>query len=174
MKKNFIDLVTAGSAIKQLVSNVEGTDYDFSFIPVDVKLSNRMEHFQMFVIYKKGNYDEVVNEINKKVSIDIIDSFLKPSENYVQIAFYESDDTPNYKRSITFCDSDEKLQKYEMQSCIVDENYQYINNVMNRWFAFDEKLEVHKSDDIYQFIDCVSKKQVKKEKGFGKKLFKKK
>ena len=67
MKKNFIDLVTAGSAIKQLVSNVEGTDYDFSFIPVDVKLSHRMEHFQMFVIYKKDDYDKVVNEINEKM-----------------------------------------------------------------------------------------------------------
>ena len=150
MKKNFINLVTAGSAIKQLVSNVEGTDYDFSFIPVDVKLSNRMEHFQMFVIYKKDDYDKVVNEINEKMAIDVVDSFLKPSENYVQIAFYESDDTPNYKRSITFGDNDEKLQKYEVKSCIVDENYQYINTVMNS--LGEDSFDDNNSKSLVQII----------------------
>ena len=61
--------------------------------------------------------------------------------------------------------------KGKIVSFIVDPKYKYIDDVMNRWFIFEEKLEVKKDDDIYQFIDVISKKRNKKE-SFVKKLFK--
>ena len=173
MKRKFLDCVTAGCAIKQLVSNVEGKEYEFTHVPVDIKTSNKLEKYDVFLIYQKDKYDEMVQEVEDKFREQDVLGFLSPSENYVQLAFFPEENMQFYNHSITFSKEGDPVEKGQMISCIVDSDYEYINDVMNRWFKFDESLEVHKRDDIYQYIDCISKKRVKKE-SFVKKLFKNK
>ena len=172
MKKNFLEITKASSAITQLVSNVEGVEYKTDYIPVDIKVSGGLETYIVFLIYKDNNKETMLEEISDKFKDHDVRGFLDPSENYVQIAFFPEDHSPRYKRSITFSTNHEIKDRADMVSCIVDPKYTYIDEVMNRWFDFDEKLEVHKDDDIYQYIDSISKKYEKKS--FVKKLFKNK
>ena len=173
MKKDFLDVVKAGTAIKQLVSNVEKEEYDFGFFPVEMKLHSDSETYDIFALYKKGEKEKAAEEINEKFDEKNTSAFLTPSENYIQIAFFEEDELPLYKRSITFKNNGNKLQKGEIVSIIVDPKYEYIDEVMNRYLEFEDKLEVKKDDDIYQYIDCISKERTKKN-SFVKKLFKNK
>ena len=171
MERKFMNVVKAGSAIKQLVSNVEGKEYGFTHVPVNIKTSLGLDDYAIFLIYPKDKEEEMLAEVNEKFKNHDVGGLLEPSENYVQLAFFELDDTPFYSRKITFSSDGERLTKGEMASCIVDPKYNYISDVMNRWIQFDKTLEVHKDDDIYQYIDCISQKRVKKE-GFVKRLFK--
>ncbi|MBQ6538921.1 MAG: hypothetical protein IJL76_01435 [Bacilli bacterium] len=173
MARKFMDITKAGCAIKILVSNIEGKEYAFTHVPVNIKTSSGLDSYEILLLYPKDKEEEMLAEVNKKFEKHDVGGLLEPSENYVQLAFFEADELPFYKRKITFSTEFEPIKKGEMVSCIVDSKFNYIDEVMNRWFAFDEKLEVHKDDDIYQYIDCISKKREKKEK-FVKRLFKSK
>lgn len=171
MKKGFLDITTARTAIRDLVSNIEGIEYDTTYIPVTLKVAGGFQNYNVLVLYKKGNYEEMLEEINNKFKNENVDALLKPSENYIQLAFFEQDDNiPNYKRVMCFKQNNDRFEKNEMLSFIVDPKYAYIDDVMNKWFEFEEELDIKKSDDIYQFIDVISKKKMKKDK-FVKKLF---
>ena len=173
MSRKFIEVTKAGCAIKMLVSNVERKEYDFTHVPIDIKTSAGIESYEIFLLYPHGKEEDMLNEVNEKFKDHDVGALLEPSENFVQLAFFEADDVPFYSRRITFTAEIDPLKRGEMVSCIIDPKFKYINEAMNRWFAFDEKLEVHKDDDIYQYIDCISKKREKKDK-FVKRLFKSK
>lgn len=172
MNKNYLDVITAGSAIKDLVSNVEEKEYVFTHVPVDINVSNRLDTYNIILLYEKDRYENMKQEIEERFATHDFDSFLEPSNNYIQLGIYRDTGKDFYKYKISFDQTIDPVEDTEMVSCIVDPKYIYINDVMNRWFEFDKKLEVHKSDDIYQFIDCISKKRDKKGK-VVKKLLKK-
>ncbi len=171
MRKGFLDITTARAAIKDLVTNIEGVEYDTTYIPVDMKVSRRLVPYNILVLYKRGKYEEMLEEVEKNFEGGKVDALLKPSENYVQLAFFEVDENiPNYERSIGFTRTKERLNKNEMISFIVDPKYAYIDNVMNKWFDFEEKIDIKRDDDIFQYINVASKKESRRN-GFVKKLF---
>lgn len=170
MKNNYINVITAGNAIRDLVSNVENKDYTFTHVPVDIEVGSKLDTYNIFLLYEKDKYNEMIQEVKEKFTTHDFDSFLEPSNNYVQLGIYKDTGMKFYKYKISFDPTEDPIQDNQIVSCIVDPKYTYINDVMNRWVEFDKKLEVHKSDDIYQFIDCISKKNEKKD-SFVKRLF---
>lgn len=170
MKNNYINVITAGSAIKDLVSNVEDKQYEFTHVPVEIEVGSKLDTYNIILLYEKDSYDEMKREIEEKFVKHDFDTFLEPSNNYIQLGIYKEIGMNFYKYNISFDQTDDPINNNEIVSCIVDPKYSYINDVMNRWVEFDKKLEVHKSDDIYQFIDCISKKNEKKD-SFVKRLF---
>lgn len=173
MEEKSLDVITARTAISQLVSNVEEEEYTTEFIPVEVRVGNNIEQFYVLSLFKKDNRDLAVEEINKNVKENGTDTFLNPSENFVQLGLIEDAGIPFYSYKMIFDLKNIPSSDGKIVSFIVDPKYKYIDDVMNRWFIFEEKLEVKKDDDIYQFIDVISKKRNKKE-SFVKKLFKSK
>ena len=171
MKKGFLDVTTARAAIKDLVTNVEGVEYDTTFIPVNMKVSGGFVPYNVLVLYKRGKYEEMLEEIYKNFEGGKVDALLKPSDNYVQLAIFEIDENiPNYDRAIRFSKTTDRLDKNEMTSFIVDPKYAYRDEVMKKWFVFEEKLDIKNDDDIFRYVDAVSRKGLKKY-GFVKRLF---
>ena len=173
MEEKSLNVITARAAISQLVSNVEGEEYTTEFIPVDVRVGKNMEQFYLLSLFKKDNRDLAIKEINKNIEENDTTAFLNPSENFVQLGLIEDDGIPFYNYKMIFDMNNISSTKGKIVSFIVDPKYKYIDDVMNRWFRFEEKLEVKKDDDIYQFIDVISRKRNKKD-NFVKKLFKSK
>ena len=171
MRKGFLDVTTARAAIKDLVTNIEGIEYDTTYIPVNLRVNSRFVPYNILVLYQRGKYEEMLEEIDKKFEEGKIDALLKPSDNYIQLSFFEENENiHNYDRFIRFSKANDGLEKNEMISFIVDSKYSYIDDVMNKWFDFEEKLDIKRDDDIFRYIDSISKKGFRKN-GFVKKLF---
>lgn len=171
MRRGFMDVTTARAAIKDLVTNIEGVEYDTTYIPVTMKVNRGYEPYNILVLYQRGKYEEMLEEVDENFKEGSVDALLKPSKNYVQLAFFESDENiPNYDRFIGFSRNNEKLEKNETKSFIVDPKYTYIDDVMNKWFEFEDKIDIRSTDDVFQYINAVSKKGLRK--GFVKRLFK--
>jgi hypothetical protein len=171
MRKGFLDVTTARAAIKDLVTNIEGVEYDTTYIPVNMKVSGGFVPYNVLVLYKRGKYEEMLEEIYNNFEGGKVDALLKPSENYIQLAIFEIDENiPNYDRSIRFSKTTDRLDKNEMTSFIVDPKYAYIDDVMNKWFAYEEKIDIKRDDDIFRYVNAASKKGFRKN-AFVKKLF---
>ncbi len=172
MKRGFLDVTTARAAIKDLVSNIEGVEYDTTYIPVNIKVNGGFVTYNILVLYKRGRYDEMLEEIYNNFKEGKVESLLKPSNNYVQLAIFEEDEKiPNNNRFIGFERTPVMLEKNEMVSLIVDPKYAYIDDIMKKWFNFEEKLDIKSDDDIFRYVDVISRKRIKKD-SFVKRLFK--
>lgn len=170
--RKYISVITAGNAIRDLVSNLENKDYTYTHIPVDIEVDSKIDTYNIFLIHEKDKYNEMIQEVKEKFTTHDFDSFLEPSNNYVQLGIYKDTGMKFYKYKISFDQTEDPIQDNQIVSCIVDPKYTYINDVMNRWFRFENTLDVHKSDDIYQFIYSISHKE-EKNKSFIKKILKK-
>ena len=171
-KRKYLNVITAGNAIRDLVSNVEGKDYTFTHVPVEIEVNSKLDTYNIFLLYEKDKYNEMLTEVKEKFAGHNFDTFLETSNNYIQLGMYKDIGKEFYKYQICFDQTEDPVNENQIVSFIVDPKYSYINDAMNRWYEFDKKLDVHKSDDIYQYIYSISHKEEKRD-SFIKRLFKK-
>ncbi len=188
--RKYISVITAGNAVRDLVSNIEGKNYSYTHVPVKVEVGSELETYNIFLLYEtdidvqhvkneeeynellEEKYNEMLKAVEEKFATHNSDAFLEPSDKYIQLGICKDTGKEFYKYKICFDQTEDPVNENQFVSFIVDPKYSYINSAMNRWYKFDEKLDIHKSDDIYQFIYYLSHKEEKKE-SFVKKLFKK-